>query len=78
MTGVQTCALPICRSEQIRIDKPPGSPQRELSWDDLKQKFLDCAEHSGHVGPQAAGKAFTAITKLEQIEDIAQVTAYLR
>lgn len=66
------------RSEQMRIDKPPGSPQRELSWDDLKQKFLDCAEHSRHVGPQAATKAFAAIAKLEQIEDIAQVTAYLR
>src|SRR4051812_7081601 len=27
------------RSERMRIDKPPGSPQRELSWDDLQQKF---------------------------------------
>lgn len=66
------------RSEQIRIDKPPGSPQRELSWDDLKQKFLDCAEHSGHVGPKSATAAFDAIRKLEQIDDIAHVTAYLR
>ena len=62
------------RSEQIRIDKPPGSPQRELSWDDLKQKFLDCAGHSGHVGPKSATAAFDAIRKLDQLNDIAQVT----
>lgn len=66
------------RKEQIRIDKPPGSPQRELSWDDLKQKFLDCAEHSRNVGPRSATAAFDAIRKLDQLDDIAQVTGHLR
>src|SRR4051812_43251807 len=42
------------RRDTIRVDKPPGSPQRELSWDDLQQKFFDCAVHSGHVSARSA------------------------
>jgi 2-methylcitrate dehydratase PrpD len=56
------------RSDTIRVERPPGSPQRELSWDDLQQKFLDCAAHSCHVSAQAATAVFESIRKLYKID----------
>jgi 2-methylcitrate dehydratase PrpD len=35
------------RQQTLRIDTPPGSPQRPLSWTDLNEKFVDCARHAG-------------------------------
>jgi 2-methylcitrate dehydratase PrpD len=35
------------RQQTLRIDTPPGSPQRPLSWTDLNEKFIDCARHAG-------------------------------
>ncbi|MDB5811215.1 MAG: mmgE/PrpD family protein [Betaproteobacteria bacterium] len=58
------------RSERLRIDRPPGSPHRELSWDDLAQKFSDCANHSGHVSADAATKTFAALRALDASRDI--------
>jgi 2-methylcitrate dehydratase PrpD len=65
------------RSDRIRIDKPPGSPQRELSWDDLREKFIDCARHSGHVAEKPAAQAFDTIRKLEDVADITAVARLL-
>ncbi len=65
------------RSDRIRMDKPPGSPQRELSWDDLREKFMDCGRDSGHVAEKPAARAFEAIQKLESSKDIAEVTRLL-
>ncbi len=65
------------RSERIRVDRPPGSLQRELTWDDLREKFMDCARHSGHVAEKPAAKAFDRIRKLETITDITEVTRLL-
>ena len=65
------------RTDKIRIDRPPGSPQRELTWDDLREKFMDCARHSGHVAQAPAAKAFEAIQMLEGRKDIAEVTRLL-
>ena len=65
------------RTDKIRIDRPPGSPQRELTWDDLREKFMDCARHSGHVAQAPAAKAFEAIQMLEGRKDITEVTRLL-
>jgi len=65
------------KSETIRVDKAPGSPTRELGWNDLRGKFLDCARHSQHIGESRAGQAFDMIQKLENIKDIAEVTRLL-
>lgn len=35
------------RQQTLRIDTPPGSPQRPLGWSDLSEKFTDCARHAG-------------------------------
>ena len=66
------------RSDSIRVDKAPGSPSRELTWNDLNEKFADCARHSRRISASAADKAFATIRKLEQAADIALVTDSLR
>ena len=66
------------RSDIIRVDKAPGSPTRELTWDDLREKFLDCARHSQRVSDNAANEAFETIRKLEKVGDIAVVVEHLR
>lgn len=65
------------KSETIRVDKAPGSPTRELAWNVLHEKFIDCAHHSQHIGESRAGQAFDMIQKLENIKDIAEVTRLL-
>jgi len=66
------------RSDRIRVERAPGSPARELSWSDLRAKFIDCARQSQRVSENAAYEAFEVIQKLEQIEDIGLVTNLLR
>jgi 2-methylcitrate dehydratase PrpD len=64
------------RSETIRIDRAPGHPERELSWDDLHRKFLDCAVHAGMARTQAE-TAFERITRLESCGDVGEIVSLL-
>lgn len=66
------------RSDRIRIDKPPGAPSRDLTWDELQVKFIDCARETKRVSDQAAGDAFAALQSLERLDDIGRVTSLLR
>jgi 2-methylcitrate dehydratase PrpD len=66
------------RSKTARVDKAPGSPARELSWDDLHGKFIDCARSAGHVAAGRAEEAFGAIRELEASRDIRRVVDLLR
>ncbi len=65
------------RHDKIRVDRPPGSPQRELSWDDLHEKFMDCARHSKGVKDASAARAFAALQKLEDSADIMEIARLL-
>jgi 2-methylcitrate dehydratase PrpD len=65
------------RSEAIRVDKAPGSPFRELTWNEVHDKFVDCARHSQRIGDKAANEAFDAIYKLEKSDDISKIAALL-
>lgn len=66
------------RSGTVRVDRAPGAPARDLSWDDLRAKFVDCARYGGHVAERAAGEAFERIRGLERLDDIRRLTALLR
>jgi 2-methylcitrate dehydratase PrpD len=66
------------RADRIRVDRAPGSPARELTWDDLRGKFVDCARHSRRVTDASAATAFTILRELETIDDIARITDLLR
>jgi 2-methylcitrate dehydratase PrpD len=65
------------RADRIRVDKAPGSRTRELTWDDLHEKFIDCARHSKRVTDISAEKAFENIRRLETVNDIADITRLL-
>jgi 2-methylcitrate dehydratase PrpD len=62
--------------DTIRIDKPPGHPARELTWDDLGAKFADCAEQAG-LAPERARRAFDLLRSLEAVDDVSQVLTLL-
>ncbi|MGE5525695.1 MAG: MmgE/PrpD family protein [Rhodospirillaceae bacterium] len=64
------------RSGSVRIDRAPGHPERELTWDDLHGKFIDCARHASLDTTQAEN-AFERITRLERCEDIGEILALL-
>ena len=63
-------------SETIRVDKPTGSPERELSWDDLAAKFQDCAAQTG-MTPAAAAASFAAWRDLRHCGDVTTLLAPL-
>ncbi len=64
------------RSECVRVDVAPGHPGHELDWDDIRQKFADCAGHGGIEGARAT-RAFEALTGLEQCDDVDALAALL-
>jgi 2-methylcitrate dehydratase PrpD len=57
------------RSETLRVDVAPGHPKLELGWDDIRHKFVDCAEHGG-VDSQRAERVFEDLTRLEACDDV--------
>jgi len=65
------------RSDSIRVDKAPGSPGRDMSWEDLRVKFMDCARQSGRIGEKPAMQAFEAIRNLEKADDIGKIVGLL-
>jgi 2-methylcitrate dehydratase PrpD len=66
------------RHGMVRVDRAPGAPTRELSWDELRAKFIDCARYGGRVSDAAAGEAFARTRDLDRADDIAKLTALLR
>ncbi len=65
------------RSAKTRVDHPPGHPKRELSWDDLRGKFLDCARQSDRVTDRSAAEAFETIRDLEKADDVGKIVRLL-
>lgn len=63
--------------DTIRIDRPPGHPARELSWEDIRAKFADCASHA-RLRPERAREALERIAALERLEDMSEVLDLLR
>ena len=70
------------RAETIRVDKAPGSPARELTWDELREKFMDCAAEKSGSDPSRTGSdpalAFEALRRLDALDDIGTVVELLR
>jgi 2-methylcitrate dehydratase PrpD len=56
--------------ETARVDKPVGSPERELGWDDLEAKFHDCANQAG-LAADFAADSFAAWRALRGADDVA-------
>ncbi|HTD92094.1 MAG TPA: MmgE/PrpD family protein, partial [Burkholderiales bacterium] len=65
------------RKETVRVDVPPGSPSRELTWDELRAKFMDCAKQAPRISEAQASAAFAAIQTLDRVDDISRIAAQL-
>lgn len=65
------------RRDQIRVDVAPGAPARELTWEELQEKFMDCAKQAPRISEANAASAFASIKALDKADDIAHITALL-
>jgi 2-methylcitrate dehydratase PrpD len=59
-------------AETVRVDKPTGSPERELSWADLEAKYHDCAAQTG-MTQDAAAASFSDWRALRHCTDVARL-----
>ncbi len=50
------------------VETPQGDPQNPLSWDELSEKFRDCA--GAVLPPRAIEEAISAVAALDKIEDV--------
>jgi len=62
--------------DRMRVPKPPGHPSRELTWDDLEGKFLDCAGEA-KIAKVKAKQAFAVLRNLEDCPDINAIVSLL-
>lgn len=66
------------RSDKVRVDRAPGAPGRDMSWDEIGTKFADCARQTGRVGEKPAAQALGMIRELERLDDVGKVVELLR
>lgn len=64
------------RRATVRVDQAPGHPSRQLTWDDIAAKFMDCAAQ-GRIDTGKAERALGLLTRLETCPDIGAVVALL-
>jgi 2-methylcitrate dehydratase PrpD len=64
------------RHETVRVHQAPGHPSRELTWDDVAAKFMDCAAQA-RLDPGKAKSALSILERLETCADIGEVVALL-
>ena len=62
--------------DMLRVERPPGHPSRELTWDDLEQKFRDCADQAGTPGDRAR-EALAMLKTLETRPSVAALVGVL-
>ena len=58
-----------------RRDLPKGEPEHPLSDDELKQKYVSLATDA--VSAERAEAIWAAVSKLDDIDDVAMLTALL-
>jgi 2-methylcitrate dehydratase PrpD len=57
-----------------RVDDPYGGPKNPMTFDDLVNKFYDCATHSGkHIQRKKLDKAVGLIKELETVDNVAEI-----
>jgi 2-methylcitrate dehydratase PrpD len=64
------------RTDRIRIDTVPGHPSKELAWEAIEAKFMDCATH-GSIEADRAARAFAQLRQLETCSDLNAVVELL-
>ncbi|MDB6002665.1 MAG: mmgE/PrpD family protein [Rhizobacter sp.] len=64
------------RQQTVRVDRPPGAPERPLSWSDLREKFLDCCRFA-HLGQMRSARLFDAWRNLGATQALAPLVSTL-
>lgn len=64
------------RREIIRVDHAPGHPPRELAWEEIHEKFTDCAASVSIARPKA-DEAFELLRNFDSCEDVNQLVSQL-
>jgi 2-methylcitrate dehydratase PrpD len=59
-----------------RVEIPKGDPRRPLTWQELADKFRDCAYF--HLPPGKVEEALTLISHLEEVEDVSTLALMLQ
>jgi 2-methylcitrate dehydratase PrpD len=57
------------------VSQPRGGPLDPLSWDDLHEKYIDCAERA--LGSEAIERSAGMIRGLDELADVRDLTALL-
>lgn len=58
------------------MHQAPGHPSRELTWEDISAKFMNCAAQ-GRIEPGKAERTLRIFERLETCADIGEVVALL-
>jgi 2-methylcitrate dehydratase PrpD len=61
----------------VRVDRAPGHPTRELSWQDLREKFVDCAQTAG-LSAADAPRLYEDLRNLRQCADVGALVDRMR
>jgi 2-methylcitrate dehydratase PrpD len=64
------------RRDTVRVEQAPGHPARELTWEDISAKFVDCAAQA-HLDTDRVERALRLLARLETCTDIGEVVALL-
>ena len=64
------------RTATATIERQPGHPSRALTWDEMRNKFISCAERA-RIDPAAVERAFSILYDLEHCGDIQEVIALI-
>lgn len=65
------------RSAKVRIDLAPGHPKRELTWDEIGEKFKDCATTAG-LTPAVASHLMLRLGDLRSARDMQSLLMAMR
>lgn len=76
MTTIIEIALKDGRKIEGRADFGKGSPANPMSFDEVAEKFLDCASFAGHPADRARA-VVDRVRGLEKVADIAELTGLL-
>jgi 2-methylcitrate dehydratase PrpD len=63
------------RTVSRHVERPRGEPPDLLSWDELREKFIDCAAQA--LAPAAVDRAADLIADLEQVERVSDLITVL-
>ena len=61
----------------VQVEFAPGHPQRELTWDDLREKFIDCAEYAG-IAKASAESLYAELRDLRACRDLTSLLSSMR